>query len=97
MLTRPEQREPSWLQLGFPPSEDLPFVDEEFVPAEKGTEACAVAGWKQHFASCGVTRADIDLYPEQIDRPFSKDQRRELCASARVGSRGTRAKYLRAS
>jgi serine/threonine-protein kinase HipA len=45
-------------------------------------EAQAVAqvidGWKQHFAACGVTRGDIDLYAEQIDRPFLSDQRREL-------------------
>ena len=40
--------------------------------------ARAVTGWQQHFAACGVTRADIDLYAEQIDRPFLRDQRREL-------------------
>jgi serine/threonine-protein kinase HipA len=43
-------------------------------------EAQAVArvvdGWKEHFAACDVTRGDIDLYAEQIDRPFLKDQRR---------------------
>jgi hypothetical protein len=27
--------------------------------------------------ACGVTRGDIDLYAEQIDRPFLRDQRRE--------------------
>jgi len=45
-------------------------------------EARAVAqvidGWKQHFTACGVTRGDIDLYAEQIDRPFLRDQRSEL-------------------
>jgi serine/threonine-protein kinase HipA len=45
-------------------------------------EAQAVArtvdGWKQHFAACGVTRADIDLYAEQIDRRYLSDQRRDL-------------------
>ena len=44
-------------------------------------EAQAVArvidGWKQHFAECGVTGGDIDLYAEQIDRSFLLDQRRE--------------------
>jgi serine/threonine-protein kinase HipA len=40
--------------------------------------AQAVDGWKQHFAACGVTRGDIDLYAQQIDRPFLRDQRREL-------------------
>ena len=45
-------------------------------------EAQAVArvidGWKAHFAKCGVTSGDIDLYAEQIDRPFLRDQRGEL-------------------
>ena len=45
-------------------------------------EARAVAqvidGWQQHFMACGVTRGDIDLYAEQIDRPFLRDQRGEL-------------------
>jgi serine/threonine-protein kinase HipA len=45
-------------------------------------EAQAVAqvidGWKQHFTACGVTRGDIDLYAEQIDRPFLRDQRSEF-------------------
>jgi serine/threonine-protein kinase HipA len=45
-------------------------------------EAQAVAqvidGWQQHFVACGVTRGDIDLYAEQIDRPFLRDQRGEL-------------------
>lgn len=37
-----------------------------------------VDGWRQHFAECGVTGGDIDLYAEQIDRPFLLEQRREL-------------------
>jgi serine/threonine-protein kinase HipA len=49
-------------------------------------EARAVAqvidGWKPHFAACGVTHGDIDLYAEQIDRPFLRDQRGELRTSA---------------
>jgi len=40
--------------------------------------AQAVEGWQQHFTACGVTRGDIDLYAEQIDRPFLRDQRREF-------------------
>lgn len=40
--------------------------------------ARAVAGWKKHFAACGVTRRDIEYLAEQIDRPFLKDQRDEL-------------------
>jgi serine/threonine-protein kinase HipA len=34
-------------------------------------------GWRQHFASCGVTSRDLGLLAEQIDRPFLADQRRE--------------------
>jgi serine/threonine-protein kinase HipA len=37
-----------------------------------------VDGWKDHFKSCGVTAGDIDLYAEQIDRPFLRDQRNEV-------------------
>jgi serine/threonine-protein kinase HipA len=50
--------------------------DEAVKEAQAVTRA--VDGWKQHFAACGVTGADIDLYAEQIDRPFLRDQRREL-------------------
>jgi len=39
--------------------------------------ARVVAGWRQHFASCGVTRRDLELLTEQIDRPFLADQRRD--------------------
>jgi serine/threonine-protein kinase HipA len=50
--------------------------------SEAVKEAQAVAqvidGWKEHFAACGVTGGDIDLYAEQIDRSFLLDQRREL-------------------
>jgi serine/threonine-protein kinase HipA len=37
--------------------------------------AGVVAGWKEHFAQCGVAAGDIDLYAEHIDRPFLKEQR----------------------
>ncbi len=40
--------------------------------------ARVVGGWKEHFKSCGVTSRDIDLYAEQIDRPFLRDQRYEI-------------------
>jgi len=42
--------------------------------------ARAVAGWRKHFAECGVTRRDIEYLAEQIDRPFLEDQRDELAA-----------------
>jgi serine/threonine-protein kinase HipA len=37
--------------------------------------ARVIAEWKAHFKQLGVTQGDIDLYAEQIDRPFLKDQR----------------------
>lgn len=37
-----------------------------------------VNDWQKHYAECGVTRGDIDLYAEQIDRPFLLDQRQEF-------------------
>ena len=42
-----------------------------------------VERWQEHFKRCGVTNGDIELYAEQIDRPFLKDQRKEF-----VGKRG---------
>ena len=39
--------------------------------------ARVVGAWKEHFTACGVTAADIELYAEQIDRPFLRDQREE--------------------
>jgi len=37
-----------------------------------------VNGWQKHYAECGVTRGDIELYAEQIDRPFLREQRQEF-------------------
>src|SRR5882762_6183022 len=42
---------------------------------EVRTVARVVGGWKDHFAQCGVTAGDIDLYAQHIDRPFLKEQR----------------------
>jgi serine/threonine-protein kinase HipA len=33
--------------------------------------------WREHYKTAGVTKGDIELYAEQIDRPFLKDQRGE--------------------
>ena len=44
--------------------------------------ALVVERWKEHFASVGVSRGDIDLYAEQIDRPFLRDQRAEFVRPA---------------
>jgi serine/threonine-protein kinase HipA len=48
--------------------------------SEARAVARVVGGWKEHFKSCGVTSGDIDLYAEQIDRPFLRDQRSEIQA-----------------
>jgi serine/threonine-protein kinase HipA len=40
--------------------------------------AGTVDGWKEHFAGCGVTAGDIDLYAQHIDRPFLQEQRDEV-------------------
>lgn len=37
-----------------------------------------VNGWQKHYQACGVTRGDIALYAEQIDRPFLLEQRQEF-------------------
>ena len=48
---------------------------------EVRTVARVVDRWKKHFKGCGVTSGDIDLYAEQIDRPFLRDQRNEFLQS----------------
>jgi serine/threonine-protein kinase HipA len=37
-----------------------------------------VNDWRKHYAACGVTRGDIDMYAEQIDRSFLLEQRQEF-------------------
>jgi serine/threonine-protein kinase HipA len=37
--------------------------------------ARVVDKWQEHFKSLRVSRHDIELYSQQIDRPFLKDQR----------------------
>lgn len=46
-------------------------------PRQVSEVAGVVDKWREHFAQCGVTKGDIDLYAQQIDRPFLLDQRRE--------------------
>lgn len=45
--------------------------------------AQVVSGWKEHFGACEVTPADIELYAEQIDRPFLREQRAAAMAARR--------------
>jgi serine/threonine-protein kinase HipA len=53
--------------------------------ALKETRAVArvVDKWKEHFKECGVTRGDIELYAEHIDRPFLEEQRAEFRTTRR--------------
>jgi hypothetical protein len=37
-----------------------------------------VEQWKEHFRSEGVTRRDIELYAQHIDRPFLREQREDF-------------------
>ena len=53
-------------------------LDEKQAAMQVRRVARVVAGWRQHFASCGVTRRDIELLAEQIDRPFLTSQRSEF-------------------
>jgi serine/threonine-protein kinase HipA len=52
-------------------------LSEKQAVAQVRRVARVVAGWRQHFASCGVARRDLDLLAEQIDRPFLAEQRRD--------------------
>jgi serine/threonine-protein kinase HipA len=57
---------PSWLQGGFPLSEDLPLIQQEFLPAEKGAAAGA------------VDDARPDRWGEQVIRFIDKPPRLSL-------------------
>ena len=52
-------------------------LQKEEAVKEARAVARVVSGWKEHFAACAVTAADIELYAEQIDRPFLREQREE--------------------
>jgi serine/threonine-protein kinase HipA len=52
-------------------------LKEKQAVAQVRRVARVVTGWPQHFASCGVTRRDVELLAAQIDRPFLAGQRRE--------------------
>jgi serine/threonine-protein kinase HipA len=45
--------------------------------AEIAAVAAVIAQWKRHFAARGVSRRDIEMLAEQIDRPFLREQRAE--------------------
>ena len=50
---------------------------------EAGAVAQVVSGWQEHFTACAVTPADIELYAQQIDRPFLREQRAAAMAARR--------------
>jgi serine/threonine-protein kinase HipA len=52
-------------------------LSEKEAAAQVRRVARVVAGWRQHFTSCGVTPRDVELLAEQIERPFLAGQRRE--------------------
>ncbi len=60
---------PSWLQQGFALSEDLPLIDQEFLPVERGVAAGAVDDARPDRWGERVIRF--------IDRPFLRGQRLE--------------------
>jgi serine/threonine-protein kinase HipA len=58
-------------------------LDQDAAVKEARKVARVVDGWKEHFKKIGVTRNDIDLHAEQIDRPFLLEQRQELRRTSR--------------
>jgi serine/threonine-protein kinase HipA len=52
-------------------------LDANQAAKEVRTVARVVDQWQEHFKNHNVSRHDIDLYAQQIDRPFLKDQRNE--------------------
>jgi serine/threonine-protein kinase HipA len=52
-------------------------LDANQAVKEVRTVARVVDKWQEHFKSHRVSRHDIDLYAQQIDRPFLKDQRQQ--------------------
>jgi serine/threonine-protein kinase HipA len=52
-------------------------LNEKQAAAQVRRVVRVVKAWREHFASLGVTRRDVELLAEQIDRPFLADQRRD--------------------
>jgi serine/threonine-protein kinase HipA len=50
-------------------------LDDNQAVKEVRTVARVVDRWQEHFKSQHVSPHDIELYGQQIDRPFLKDQR----------------------
>jgi len=62
-----------------------------FRPAEAAMEVArviqVVEGWREHFAACGVSHADLEILAERIDGEFLRGQRRAFNAADYSGSR----------
>lgn len=59
-------------------------LDAKQARLEMADVAKAVSGWKEHFASVGVTDRDIDLLSSQIDRPALATQREGAMKTGRA-------------
>ena len=60
-------------------SECAQFGMKKAEAVDQVKKVCAVvAGWKEHFARAGVLLSDIESLSGQIDRPFLRDQRKQL-------------------
>ena len=53
-------------------------LDKDAAVKEARKVARVIDGWQEHFRKIGVTRNDIELHAEQIDRPFLLAQREEI-------------------
>ena len=53
-------------------------LDKDAAVKEVRKVVRVIDAWKEHFRKIGVAVSDIDLHAEQIDRPFLRDQRREM-------------------
>jgi serine/threonine-protein kinase HipA len=73
-------------------------LDRDEAAKEAGVVARVVDRWQQHFKECAVTRGDIALCAEQIDRPFpasagsfcGADARNRAASRCRPQRRATR-------
>jgi serine/threonine-protein kinase HipA len=53
-------------------------LDDKQAVKEVRAVVRVVDRWQEHFKRADVTRGDIDIYAEHIDRPFLADQRKEF-------------------
>jgi serine/threonine-protein kinase HipA len=53
-------------------------LDRDEARREVAAVAQVVGRWKKHFAAHGVSRHDMEMLAEQIDRPFLREQRNEV-------------------